>query len=48
VILGDFLVCFLSKLVLARTEGVFLVLKVIIMEFSMEEGSESQLGNVMW
>jgi hypothetical protein len=41
VVLGDFLVCFLSKLILAGAWEVFLVLKVVILEISMEEGSES-------
>jgi hypothetical protein len=41
VVLGDFLICLLNNLALARTEEVILVLVAVIMEFSMEEGFES-------
>ena len=41
VVLGHFLVCLLNNLALVGIEGVILVLVAVILEFSMEEGSES-------
>ena len=47
VILGDFLIVLLSILVLAGTREVFVVKVAVILTFSVVEGSESQLRDVI-
>jgi hypothetical protein len=47
VVLGDFLVCLLSILVLAGTREVLVVKVAVILAFSVEKGSESLLREVI-
>ena len=47
VVLEDFLICLLNKLALVGIWKVFLVIVAAILEFSVEEGFESQLRKVI-